>query len=466
MSLALVALCALELLQATEQRRLALASEERGDSKGALVAWYRLLDSTRASDDERHEAMKHVHDLLPKVPVDDSVKPSVWKVRVLIFHKSEFSDVSAELTDVGKADIKAGFAAFQEHVYEATRHCLRITADFEDVDDPVVRFSGDKAYFANPWDLPYDLDRADFVKERYDSVFAYVLMGDDKKAIPAQMFGGTYGADITGTHGAGYSAITYRAGDLAGRTGEVELHEWLHQVDWMFFHVQGYPDAFFPSPDEGRTVDDAREGGDPCAPRRKKDETDWFPFLDHLLRDHATDEMWRSASMRRVTRNCWNAGDVREWRIAGPFTWDGEPGAGLDAKVAFHSKDATPARASGDRRLHLEQVFEQTDGHFVAIAEAWAFVPEATDVVLHLGSDDGCRVSVNGVRVFETTTPRAVEVDQDEAKAHFRAGWNRIRFKVENVGGPWGLFLRIAGEDDVAPRGLRLHAEAPLMRVF
>src|SRR5207248_3282369 len=112
-------------------------------------------------------------------------------------------------------------------------------------------------------------------------------------------------------------------------SGEVELHEFLHQIDWMFFAVQGWPDEFFPNPDSGRTEGDERPGGDPCAPRRKPGEQDWFPFLKHLMLEHATDRMWRTASIRRATPNLWNVGTALRWRIAGPWPFEGGLGAGL-----------------------------------------------------------------------------------------------------------------------------------------
>jgi hypothetical protein len=276
------------------------------------------------------------------------------------------------------------------------------------------------------------------------------------------MLGGTYGGD-EGPHGAGYSAITYRFTGTSGGepTGEIELHEWLHQVDWMFAHVQGWPDEFFPTPDSGRMAETLLDGGDPCQPRRTKAESDWFPFLRHLIQEHATDRMWRSASMHVAAPNAFSAGDVRLWRVsaAQPFT-----GARLDALRTKLSLD--PARSkvfatAADRALRLHEVRPGTEGQFVAAVQVWAYVPTETPVLLKLGSDDGCRVLVNKDVVHETTEPRPLTVDQDSVPARFKRGWNRIRITVENVGGPWGVSLRIENMDGVPPRGLLLAVDPP-----
>jgi hypothetical protein len=229
----------------------------------------------------------------------------------------------------------------------------------------------------------------------------------------------------------------------------------------MFLHVQGYPDAFFPNPDSGRLAGTPLAGGDPCAPRRTPEEQDWFPFLRHLVQEHGTDRMWRSASMHITARNAFNAGDVRLWRVsaAQPFT-----GARLDALRTKLSLD--PARSkvfatAADRALRLHECLPGTEGPFVAAVQVWAYVPRETPVLLKLGSDDGCRVLVNRDVVHETTEPRPLTVDQDSVPARLKKGWNRIRITVENVGGPWGVSLRIEDMDGVPPRGLLLSVEAP-----
>ena len=85
---------------------------------------------------------------------------------------------------------------------------------------------------------------------------------------------------------------------FAGETdGEMELHEWLHQVDWMFRHVLHYPEEVVPTSDAGRFEGESRPGGDPEY-GRKRAETTWIRFYQHIMEDHITRQMWSEATMR------------------------------------------------------------------------------------------------------------------------------------------------------------------------
>jgi putative heme-binding domain-containing protein len=70
---------------------------------------------------------------------------------------------------------------------------------------------------------------------------------------------------------------------------------------------------------------------------------------------------------------------------------------------------------------------------------------------LQIGSDDSCRVWVNGQEVHRYQGSRALGPGQDRPKAPLRAGRNTIVIKVENYNGPGGVSLSIA-----APAGVEL----------
>ncbi|MGE0608186.1 MAG: hypothetical protein AB7O62_13910, partial [Pirellulales bacterium] len=73
---------------------------------------------------------------------------------------------------------------------------------------------------------------------------------------------------------------------------------------------------------------------------------------------------------------------------------------------------------------------------------------------LLIGSDDGCKVWVNGKQVHEFKGSRAVGYAQDRVKTPLRAGRNTILLKVENTNGPGGVALSIA-----APSGLEIKTQ-------
>jgi putative heme-binding domain-containing protein len=75
------------------------------------------------------------------------------------------------------------------------------------------------------------------------------------------------------------------------------------------------------------------------------------------------------------------------------------------------------------------------------------FADSAADqqATLLVGSDDSCRVWVNGQEIHRFQGSRVLGFGQDRPKAPLRAGRNSIVIKVENYDGPGGVALSIAG---------------------
>ena len=91
--------------------------------------------------------------------------------------------------------------------------------------------------------------------------------------------------------------------------------------------------------------------------------------------------------------------------------------------------------------VDLTQVF---DDWFV-VAYAWAQVemPEQTDAVLGIGSDDCVNVWLNGKLVHEHRGGRGVIADSDRVPVTFKKGKNQLVLKIMNYGGPWGFACRL-----------------------
>ncbi len=66
---------------------------------------------------------------------------------------------------------------------------------------------------------------------------------------------------------------------------------------------------------------------------------------------------------------------------------------------------------------------------------------------VHLGTDDGFRLWINGERVAEAAQPRAPTPDEDTLRVRLRAGENAVLLKVEEKGGGWGFYLRFSQPD-------------------
>ncbi len=91
--------------------------------------------------------------------------------------------------------------------------------------------------------------------------------------------------------------------------------------------------------------------------------------------------------------------------------------------------------------IDLTAVFDQ----WFVVAYAWAMVemPEQTDAVLGIGSDDCVKVWLNGKLVYEHRGGRGVIADSDRVPVTFNKGRNQLVLKILNYGGPWGFTCRL-----------------------
>ncbi len=72
-----------------------------------------------------------------------------------------------------------------------------------------------------------------------------------------------------------------------------------------------------------------------------------------------------------------------------------------------------------------------------------------------MGSDDGCKVWLNGKCVHEYQGRRGVVADQDRIVLDLKAGWNTLLVKVEQYTGGWGLVARLEDLPASKPKALR-----------
>jgi hypothetical protein len=79
------------------------------------------------------------------------------------------------------------------------------------------------------------------------------------------------------------------------------------------------------------------------------------------------------------------------------------------------------------------------------VAYAWAQVemPEQTNAVLGIGSDDCIKVWLNGKLVHEHHGARGVIADSDRVAVTFKKGKNQLVLKILNYGGSWGFACRL-----------------------
>ncbi|MCX5683617.1 MAG: hypothetical protein NT049_08035, partial [Planctomycetota bacterium] len=244
----------------------------------------------------------------PKVPRNtDPAKARPWKALVVIFRQLDFSWTDGEKTvEVHKTispddekKIRKSVEDFGKHVFQLSSGMLRIDADFAVIDEPLTKMEGKgKGPFCPVPHLVRPFTDPLLKGKQYDTVFTYVKFNGDKgPEVPAPWIAATYGS-LGEMGGAGYVDVAWHTNyPFPGEaSGEMELHEWLHQIDWMFHKVLHYPDDVVPSSDSGRMEGDKRPGGDPEY-ARKKSETSWMGLYRHIMEDHITRQMWSEATM-------------------------------------------------------------------------------------------------------------------------------------------------------------------------
>ncbi|MBI2301493.1 MAG: pre-peptidase C-terminal domain-containing protein [Armatimonadetes bacterium] len=138
------------------------------------------------------------------------------------------------------------------------------------------------------------------------------------------------------------------------------------------------------------------------------------------------------------------------WAVIGPFDGGADGferplGPEADLLAGRPVADRPFAGKGGDKTWEVKDV--DGDGNLTFAAgdnEVWyalhAFESRnEVDQILSLGSDDGCRVWLNGVLVHSLRAYRPVRPADDQIPIHVRRGTNTLLVKVLNVGGPGGL---------------------------
>jgi len=144
-------------------------------------------------------------------------------------------------------------------------------------------------------------------------------------------------------------------------------------------------------------------------------------------------------------------GVLRDWHVLGPYS---KATAGDFAKHPF-GKDLAGPITVGDRKLDwvarktddddgiIDLTFLKPNTDVTAFATCELVCQRPRKVVLHVGSDDGVAVWVNGKLVHENFVARGIEPDQDRVTADLVAGRNRILLRISQAGGGFAFCVRL-----------------------
>ena len=152
-------------------------------------------------------------------------------------------------------------------------------------------------------------------------------------------------------------------------------------------------------------------------------------------------------------------GFLTDWKILGPFpnpegtafnrSFLDESACTGSAPVDFEGKTYSWLAAETDSVPAVIGLRARLDPAENVAAYAYAELPspEARDVLVQIGSDDGCELWVNGQRLHGTNAARGMAVDEDKVNASLTAGVNRVLIKVLQGAADWQFCVRVTGRD-------------------
>lgn len=114
--------------------------------------------------------------------------------------------------------------------------------------------------------------------------------------------------------------------------------------------------------------------------------------------------------------------------------------------IPDHPQTVFTSYTSAQPFIDLDRLFSMVD-HAVAYAFTWVEVPETTHAFLHVGSDDGIRVWLNGEILVESYAERGWTPDEDWVQVTLPEGRHALLVKCDDMYGAWGFSLRFTDYD-------------------
>jgi hypothetical protein len=166
-------------------------------------------------------------------------------------------------------------------------------------------------------------------------------------------------------------------------------------------------------------------------------------------------------------------GFIQRWLVLAPIPFAQNEGGGealvreqLQGEASLKPKAGDKAMVGGKELVWKEHTCPehlldfnaflgaQTEDS-VAYAVTFVVAPEEMKgVKMKTGSDDQCKVYLNGKEVFRFAEERAADKDQDTTEVTLRKGVNVLVVKVVNVKVDWSFCVRFTDKDDQPLKGL------------
>ncbi len=153
------------------------------------------------------------------------------------------------------------------------------------------------------------------------------------------------------------------------------------------------------------------------------------------------------------------------WHIVGPFD-NGEADAGLDKLFPPEKEIDLKAQHDGksgkvgwkvvrpEATGYLDLMKHYAPNHAQIVSYLYQEIesPADQEATILIGNDDGCKVWLNGDKVFEDRRHIAAVPEASQSKVKLKKGVNKVLVKIVNGDGPHGLYFTVVAEQELKSR--------------
>lgn len=153
---------------------------------------------------------------------------------------------------------------------------------------------------------------------------------------------------------------------------------------------------------------------------------------------------------------------VDAWHVAGPFDngsgMEGldkvfPPETGVDLSATYDGKHGKvtwrSVKPGATGYVDLAAFFGGQSKQIVSYLTREVESPIEQEATVHLGTDDGAKLFVNGALVHTSRQTRAAAPEQDRVTVKLRKGTNRLLLKINNGDNPHGFYFTLLSEQEV-----------------
>jgi putative membrane-bound dehydrogenase-like protein len=162
------------------------------------------------------------------------------------------------------------------------------------------------------------------------------------------------------------------------------------------------------------------------------------PGDEGLLKSLAPEsDLVRVARDRSLARNPADSGPPNATLPVGPFE-------GKQGKVSWKT-----VRPNAEGYVDLAAFFSPNNRQIVSYLYKEIESPSDQEATILFGTDDGCRLWVNGQEVARHTRHEAAQPERDSVPIRLHKGRNTILLKINNGDGPHGFFFTILSDQEL-----------------